>query len=174
VVARNFMPGPDLVVERLIVTSDAVTVVVKNQGSVPVATDEEFWVDVYVAPDPAPTGVNQRWENLGSQGLCWGVTASALPLAPGDVITLTIGDAYYWPSFSNFAGSLAEGTLVYAQVDSMDACTTYGAVLENHEIAGSTYNNISSAVSTLGFVGEKPPVIQDGWSTSLGHPTTVP
>jgi hypothetical protein len=39
---------------------------------------------------------------------------------------------------------------VYVQVDSRNAQTTYGGVLETHEIFGEAYNNISSAISTLG------------------------
>jgi len=114
----------------------------------------EFWVDVYINPDPAPTGVNQIWPDLADEGLVWGVTAAALPLAPGDVLTLTVGDATYVPEYSQVAWPLAEGTPVYAQVDSASGDTTYGAVLENHEITGGVYNNISSIVSTAGLAGE--------------------
>jgi hypothetical protein len=42
---------------------------------------------------------------------------------------------------------LPAGTLMYAQVDSANVGTTYGAVLESHEITGGTYNNISSTTS---------------------------
>jgi hypothetical protein len=41
---------------------------------------------------------------------------------------------------------LAAGTPVYAQVDAVNLATTYGAVLENHEIAGGAYNNIVGPV----------------------------
>ena len=37
---------------------------------------------------------------------------------------------------------LAAGTAIYVQVDSANANTAYGAVLENHEILGESYNNI--------------------------------
>jgi len=98
-VMHNYASAPDLVVERLIAASDSMTVVIKNQGNAPV--ENEFWVDVYIAPRTAPTQVNQTWEQLGSQGLVWGVTASALTaLAPGGTLALTAGDAYYWPNFS--------------------------------------------------------------------------
>ena len=60
-----------------------------NQGDAYVT--DEFWVDVYINPDPAPTAVNQIWEDLADEGLVWGVTAGALPLAPGEAITLTVG-----------------------------------------------------------------------------------
>jgi len=43
---------------------------------------------------------------------------------------------------------VAPGTPVYAQADSTDHATTYGAVLEAHEIGGGPYNNIAGAAST--------------------------
>jgi uncharacterized repeat protein (TIGR01451 family) len=150
--------GPDLIVERITATSDSVQVVIKNQGDAPVLPgDDDFWVDFYVNPNPIPTGVNQVWnDGRSDQGIVWGVTAPDLPLEPGGVITLTNGGTYYWPSLSNFSGSLPAGTPVYAQVDSANTNTTYGAVLENHESIGGTYNNISgSVVSTLSVMGEE-------------------
>ena len=45
---------------------------------------------------------------------------------------------------------VVRGTPVYVQVDSTDHATTYGAVLETHEIAGSPYNNIAGVASTTG------------------------
>ncbi len=126
-------------------------VVIVNQGNAPVTG--EFWVDVYIDPRPVPTAVNQIWPDYASQGLVWGVTADALPLAPGETLTLTIGDAYYSAGDSSFSGSLAEGTPVYAQVDSANLNTTYGGVLEDHEILGGSYNNIASTLSTAGSTG---------------------
>ncbi len=149
-------PAPDLVVENIIATSNSVQVVIKNQGDTAVLPADEFWVDLYINPDPIPTGVNQIWNDLCDEGLVWGVTADALPLAPGDVITLTIGDAHYWPDYSKFSGSFPAGTPVYAQVDSANTNTTYGAVLENHEITGGPYNNISGPVYPTNAIGEVP------------------
>jgi hypothetical protein len=159
IILDNFVAAPDLVIDSLSASSDAIVVVVKNVGGAAVQTNQEFWVEVYIDPDPVPTGVNQMWEDLCDEGLRWGVTASALPLAPGEAITLTIGDEYYWPTFSNFDGALAEGTPVYAQADAHNAYTNYGGVLEGHEISGGTYNNIEGTVSTLGVVGARPPII---------------
>ncbi len=135
---RGFVTAPDLVVKRLLVASDTVTVVVANQGHAPVT--DEFWVDVYVDPDPVPSGVNQIWNALCTEGLVWGVTDG---VQPGEAITLTVGGDYYRPEYSHFSGTLASGTPVYAQVDSANADTTYGAVLESHEITGGEYNNIA-------------------------------
>ena len=135
-------PGPDLVVAHISVTSSDVLVVIRNQGDAPVVSTDAFWVDLYVDPDPVPAGVNQTWDCCSSEGMVWGVPRAALPMQPGDEITLSVGDAYYWPTLSNFSGWLPAGTPIYVQVDSANADTTYGAVLENHEIADGPYNNI--------------------------------
>ena len=133
---------PDLVVELLMVTGNNVQVVIKNQGTAVV--NDAFWVDVYINPDSAPTGVNQTWVTNGGEGLVWGVTVS---LNPGETITLTVGGAYYLPNMSYFGGTIPAGSTVYAQVDSFNSSTTYGAVLENHEVSGGVYNNIASTVT---------------------------
>jgi PKD repeat protein len=153
-VARNFVAAPDLAVERLIATSSDVQVVIVNVGNAPVT--DEFWVDVFIDPNPVPTAVNQTWDQLASQGLLWGVTADALPaLVPGGTITLTVDDAYYQPHpFSQISWPLLGGTPVYAQVDSYNAGTVHGAVMESHEIIGGAYNNIGSVISTLGTMGK--------------------
>jgi subtilisin-like proprotein convertase family protein len=140
-VMRNHVSAPDLIVQDIIATPNNIQVVIANLGNAPV--QNEFWVDVYIAPRTEPTQVNQTWDQLGSQGLVWGVTADALPaLEPGGVLTLTAGDAYYWPSHSRVSWPLAVGTPVYAQVDSFNPATTYGAVLEDHEMSGEDSNNI--------------------------------
>jgi hypothetical protein len=143
VVNRRTPLAPDLVVEHVTVTDGGVQIIVENQGTRPVSPSEAFWVDLYVDPDPIPTGVNQTWDSLCDEGLVWGVTAPALPLVPGGTVTLTIGDEYYWPEHSDFSGSFHAGTQIVVQVDSANTDTTYGAVLESHEIAGGPYNNIS-------------------------------
>lgn len=86
-------------------------------------------MDVYINPDPVPTAVNQIWhDGRCDRGIVWGVTAGALPLAPGDILTLTVGDAYYAPEYSEVSWPLPVGTPVWAQVDSANADTDYGAV----------------------------------------------
>ena len=142
-VMRNYVAAPDLVVQRIVATSNNVQVVIKNQGNA--AAVDDFWVEVYINPRTAPTRVNQLWSDLADQGLVWGITAD---MRPGDVLTLTVGDAYYVADYSQVTWPLAAGTPVYAQVDSADANTTYGAVLEIHEITGGVYNNIASTTST--------------------------
>ena len=146
--------APDLVVRTVNATSNEVKVVIENQGKTSV--QNEFWVDVYISPRSAPTVVNQTWEQLGTQGLAWAVLASALPeLVPGGVLTLTVGGPYYAVEYSSVSWPLPAGTVLYAQVDSFNPDTAYGAVLETHEIIGQPYNNISGPfLSTFGVKGE--------------------
>jgi hypothetical protein len=157
-VMRNYTSAPDLIVENIIATTNNVQVVIKNRGNDPVK--DEFWVDVYIAPRTEPTQVNQTWNQLGSQGLVWGVTADLLPaLVPGGIITLTVGDAHYWPSHSRVSWPLAPGTPVYAQVDSLNSATTFGAVLESHEMIGEDYNNIDVERVSAATVSEATEVL---------------
>ena len=142
-VARNYVTAPDLVAAQLHVSTGSAQVVIQNQGTQPAV--DGFYVDVYINPVPAPTSVNQIWsDGRSTQGLVWGVTDV---VQPGQSITLTIGDAYYRPDLSTFTLPVSAGTPVYAQVDSYNPLTTYGGVLENHEISGAPYNNILGPVS---------------------------
>ena len=163
-VSSNDAFAPDLVVEDLVVTGDNVQVIIANRG--PAATAESFWVDVYLSPDAAPTAVNQTWEMLGDEGLVWGVT---VPLAPGEVLTLTIGDTYYRADQSHWSGSIPAGTPVYAQVDSANANTTYGAVRETHEITGRPYNNLAGPAYPAGRGAQAVPPPAGSAKQDLGH-----
>jgi hypothetical protein len=136
---------PDLVVDSLNVNDSNVNVTIRNTGNVPVV--DSFWVDVYLKPTTSPTHVNQRWQDVGTQGLVWGIKGAALPLDPGETLTLTIGDAYYFATLSNFTAPLTAGSHVYAQVDSVNPLTNYGGVRESHEVSGGTYNNIAQTVT---------------------------
>ena len=159
VVLNNYATAPDLVVENIVATSNSITVTIRNQGAATIEAlvENEFWVDLYVAPNPAPTQVNQVWPNLSSQGAVWGVTVSGLPLPPGGVITLTTGGPYYAANLSQITWPLSPGTPIYVQVDSAHAQTTYGGILENHEITGGAYNNISGPVLVTAAAGNGPP-----------------
>ncbi|KAA3659740.1 MAG: DUF11 domain-containing protein, partial [Chloroflexi bacterium] len=143
---NNFSATPDLVVRSITAATNNVQVVIENQGSGLVT--EEFWVDVYFNPVPPPSGPNQTIDTLGVEGVIWGVTSSALPLKPGETLTLTVGDLYYDANGSNFSGTIMVGTEIYAQVDSANAATTYGAVLETHELYPDVYNNIEHITFT--------------------------
>jgi len=80
----------------------------------------------------------------------------------GGVITLTVGDAHYRPELSNMTWPLAAGTRAYAQVDAVNPATTYGAVLENHEITGGVYNNIASttSIASSAQIAQAAPVVK--------------
>jgi hypothetical protein len=130
---------PDLVVRDLQAAANSVTLVIANQGQGAVTTP--FWVDLYVDPVPLPTGVNQIWPDLATQGLVWGVTA---PLQVGEVVTLTQHGNFYRGDYSEITWPLPAGAMIYVQVDSAHAETDYGAVLEDHESVGEAYNNIAS------------------------------
>jgi uncharacterized repeat protein (TIGR01451 family) len=153
-VVHNYVTAPDLVIESISATTDAVQVVILNRGDAPV--EDEFWVDAYLNPTTPPSAVNQTWQHVGDYGLVWGVTVDALPIEPGESITLTVtsaGGAYYHAGLSNVSWPLAVGTPVYAQADSAHSFTVYGAVVENHEILNTTYNNISGPVAVTDSAG---------------------
>ncbi len=153
--------APDLVVQSINATNSSLQLVIKNQGNAPVTSD--FWVDVYLNPQPVPTGVNQVWNDGRSlYGAVWGVKGSALPLAPGAALTLSVGDSYYWPSLSKLPATLGAGIKIYAQVDSANLNTSYGGVLESHEITGQSYNNILGPIlPSAGPAGNLPVFQQD-------------
>ncbi len=138
---------PNLVVEQVVAGSDGARVRVRNTGGQTVMNG--FWVDLYLNPGSAPTHVNQTWQMLGAQGMAWGVTTPALPLAAGQAITLTTYGDYYRPDQSSFTAPIAAGTQVYVQVDSANTNTTYGAVRETHEISGTTYDNIAGPTASI-------------------------
>ncbi|MCP4541270.1 MAG: DUF11 domain-containing protein [Chloroflexi bacterium] len=128
--------APDLVVHSITATTDVIQVVIGNQGNAPTMTD--FWVDVYVAPDPVPEVATQTWLHVADMGLVWDVWDT---LYPGDTLTLT--SASYAEPYSHIVWPLAKGTPIYAQVDSWNGAGDDGAVLENHELWGEMYNNIN-------------------------------
>ncbi|KAA3659522.1 MAG: tandem-95 repeat protein [Chloroflexi bacterium] len=142
-IMNQVVNAPDLIVEEILVNEagDNLQIVIANIGEGMVVN--EFWVDVYIDPVTVPTAVNHTWPIVGKQGLVWGIPAAALPLQPGERLTLTINDAYYDASISNVTWPLTAGTVVYAQVDSSNTETAHGGVLESHELTKGDYNNIS-------------------------------
>lgn len=146
----------DLVITSLTATNSEVQVVIKNQGTQPADTvdGDGFWVDFYVSPNPVPAAVNQVWDDgRATYGIAWGIPQDILPLAVGAELTLTYSTApgalnqYYVAELSNMPTTLPANTHVYAQVDSANINTTYGAVLETHEISDDIYNNIFGTLS---------------------------
>jgi uncharacterized repeat protein (TIGR01451 family) len=150
-VSKGFAHAPDLVVESLVATSNAVTVTIQNQGNV--AVSDEFWVDVYFDPSQAPS-LNHPWNTIPSHGATWGVTA---PIPAGGSLVLTTGGDYYVSEYSS-TPPLPVGADVYALVDSVDYSTTYGAVQESNED-----NNLAGPItSTAGAAGEGASVVDQG------------
>ena len=133
-------------VQSVVASSDMITVVITNIGDAPAY--EAFWVDAYVDPNPPPTAVNQIWwdQNRSQQGVAWAVDEPLLPLEPGVVITLTSRDSNVSPMRTLFLGNLLAGTPIYAQVDSYNYQTNYGAVQERQEILGLPYDNVLGPV----------------------------
>jgi len=82
---------------------------------------------------------------------------------------LTTGDKYYSAINSHLNGPLPVGTILYAQVDSANANTNDGAVLETHEITGEPYNNISGPMlSTLAVTAVAVPALtSDRWLNDM-------
>ncbi len=108
--------GPDLIVESLAVWGNAVQVVLRNRGNRSVV--DEFWVDIYIDPSSSPTRVNQLWNDLASYGAAWGVTSVALPIVPGQTLTLSLSsqDPYYSSLYSFLPPILTTGQVLYVQV----------------------------------------------------------
>ncbi|MEM7344218.1 MAG: CARDB domain-containing protein, partial [Chloroflexota bacterium] len=117
---------PGLIISEVQVSSNDISVVIKNIGNVS-ATDD-FWVDLYINPVQVPS-YNIIWPTITTQGLVWGVTDS---ISPGESMTLTLNGPYYFAELSTFS-QFRPGTTVWAQVDSANALTTYGGVLEGDE-----------------------------------------
>ncbi|MFC1975669.1 LamG-like jellyroll fold domain-containing protein [Chloroflexota bacterium] len=132
---KNFVSGPDLVIDSLMASSNGVTVVIRNAGTT--AVNDDFWVDVYFNPTQTPA-LNKTWQSIAPAGAAWGVAQS---LAAGQVLTLTVGGTYYDASKSS--SSFSSGATVYGYVDLVNYATTYGAVLESNES-----NNLSSSVTS--------------------------
>lgn len=161
---QRHVAAPNLVVEAVVATPNGVRVSVANRGYAP--TGDSFWVEVYVDPDPAPTAVNQIWRDVADEGLVWGVEAT---LEVDQVLVLTVGDAFYRAAYSDVDWPLALGTPVYAQADSVNLGTTYGAVLETHEVIGEPYaDNILGATVVAAGPGTAVPEMNDPLSPPGG------
>ncbi len=155
--------APDLVVTNITATGSEVQVTIRNQGTA--ATAAGFWVDFYVDPNPVPTHANQLWNDLGGEGVAWGVT---IPINPGESLTLVYSTAPGTPNTfvsaadTNFTGAMAAGTPVYAQVDSAHVGHANGAIEETHEILGGAYNNVSQMFTSTAAIAAGTAVSQTG------------
>lgn len=156
--------APDLVVEGMEITAGGnLAVVISNRGTARVALDQGFWVDLYIDPQREPAGVNETWNFVGNLGAVWGVDETGFVLLPGEEVTLALDDSVYWPTWSELPWvqigdeyflDIGPETPLYVQVDSANADTDYGALLETHEIFGEAYNNIAGPF----FFTEQPAV----------------
>jgi len=155
-IIRATYDAPDLIVADIIVSSDNITVAIKNIGSAPAL--QPFWIDAYINPDVAPTHVNQTWEELGDAGVAWATWSDLLPIAPGEVMTLDINDNHHLSDYSRGEWPLTAGTWIYVQVDSVNAGNALGGVTETHELSGEPYNNIASVqlTTTMLMSGTRP------------------
>jgi uncharacterized repeat protein (TIGR01451 family) len=149
---------PDLVVDNLIATNDAVTVTITNDSDTTVT--DSFWVDVYFNPSTTPD-LNQTWDTIASYGVVWGVTTF---IPAGGSLTLTTGGDYYFPEYSS-PTPLPVGANVYALVDSVDYNTDYGAVRESNEdnnLFGPVTSTASVAGTTAQIGGQSQPALRKG------------
>jgi uncharacterized repeat protein (TIGR01451 family) len=149
--------APDLVVDEIRVVGNNVQVTIRNAGNRAVLSSQAFYVDLYINPSTAPTRVGQIWPDLAPHGAVWGVSGAALPLAPGATLQLVTRGAYYLADESNLPTTIPESARLYAHVDSVDIRTTYGAVLESHEIINGPYNNIAGPGSVVRIGGSAQP-----------------
>jgi hypothetical protein len=97
----------------------------------------------------------------------WAVANPLVPIEPGSVITLTTRDSYVSPERTFFLGNLPGDTPIYAQVDSYNYQTNYGALLERDEILGLPYNNILGPVYPSTGVARPATVISQPTITQL-------
>jgi uncharacterized repeat protein (TIGR01451 family) len=142
IVFNNHVSAPDLLVADVIVNGDEVMVIISNAGNR--AATDSFWVDMYINPIIAPTGINQTWETNGGEGLVWGIENPSL--APGATLTLTLSSPAYFADASNFSGTIAAGSTLYVQVDSAGPFD-YGNVQELDE-DNNIYGPLTTAVSS--------------------------
>jgi hypothetical protein len=155
-VTKGFAVAPDLVITNLVADGGGITVTVKNLGNTPVV--DAFWVDVYFDPSPAPPPLNRTWQSIATYGANWGVTQT---LAPGEVLTLTVGGPYYTAGSASFPA----GAQVYGYVDSINYATTTGNVRESNED-----NNVVGPVLSTAGSGTVPFSGQDSGEVSASLP----
>jgi subtilisin-like proprotein convertase family protein len=143
-IVKNYQPGavepqaPDLVIggDTLITETTALTPTVIqlfNTGSVSVT--QPFRVDLYFDPLEPPT-VTVRWDQLSTYGGTWWVADAALPLIPGQELTLTLTSDMYQAAGSNYPPNVRELEYYYVQLDTLNHIT------ETHDLNSEPDNNI--------------------------------
>lgn len=148
-VVKNQASGPDLVITGISVAGQSLAVTLRNQGNA--AVTNAFWVDVYFNPASIPH-LNQPWNTIAPAGAVWGVT-TAIPA--GGSLTLTVGDAWYFPQYSS--RSFPTGAAVYGYVDSVNYATSYGNVAESNEANNLWPASGSTGVQAADSIGASTP-----------------
>lgn len=169
-------PMPDLTVADISITPEGARITIENVGDSPVLPGNDYYTDLYICPESPPTVVNQVWQDVGDAGLVWGIDTRGLTLLPGGQLVLTNHDVHFDASLSEYPAVIPAGCQVYAQVDSANTDTEFGAVFEADELEGAVYNNIASvslmvSVSTAewaaGAAEHTPPVLDSRRTLSL-------
>ncbi len=140
IVLNDYGKAPDLVIDSLMTSNDTIFLTIRNAGNETVV--DAFWVDVYLNPSRPPS-INEQWDAIAPSGAVWGVTQN---LAPGETLTLTVGDGHYYSEHSS--DTFPTNATIYALADSVNFDTTYGNVLEGDEtnnLAGSVTSSVSGA-----------------------------
>jgi hypothetical protein len=108
-----------------------ITVTITNTGAAPSAA---AWADLYINPAPPPSAPNSPWYETCGLDPCTGIVWRIPALAPGAHVTLTSTPASYAADYTIWPGFFGAGTTdIYLFVDSYNAATTTGAVLEGNE-----------------------------------------
>jgi subtilisin-like proprotein convertase family protein len=134
--------APDLVIggDTLITettAADPTVIQLFNTGSLSVT--HPFRVDLYFDPSELPT-VGIRWDQLSTYGGSWWVADAALPLIPGQELTLTLTGAMYQAGDGNYPPNVGELGYYYIQLDTLNHIT------ETHELRGEPSNNIGAGL----------------------------
>lgn len=161
-------PMPDLAVSNISITPEGARVTIENVGDSPLLPGQDFYTDVYLCPVSPPTAVNQIWQDVGDAGLVWGIDTRGLTLLPGGQLVLKNHGVHFDTSLSEYPTVLPAGCRVYAQVDSANTNTEFGAILEADEIGSAVYNNITSVTLSA-------PVSTAEWATGAAdHIPSIP
>jgi hypothetical protein len=108
-----------------------ISVTITNTGDAPSAA---AWADLYINPATPPSAPNSPWYETCGLDPCTGIVWRIPALAPGAHVTLTSTPASYAAGYTIWPGFFVAGTTdIYLFVDSYNAATTTGAVLESNE-----------------------------------------
>jgi hypothetical protein len=108
-----------------------ISVTITNTGAAPSAA---AWADLYINPAAPPSAPNSPWYETCGLEPCTGIVWRIPALAPGAQVTLTSTPDSYAAGYTIWPGFFVAGTTdIYLFVDSYNAATSTGAVLESNE-----------------------------------------